>query len=82
MIKEIKTMMKRHGEEFEFDVPNEMGETTYWEDIVSYMDDDIRERVFNKLAPCTKEAFLREYVKQDSDFEDIILWSEFSIELD
>lgn len=48
--------------------------------IASYMDDDIREDVAFKLAPCTPEAFLRAYVEEDESFKEL-LEIEFSIEL-
>ena len=50
-------------------------------DIIScYMDDEIREDVAFKLAPCTPEAFLRAYVEEDESFKEL-LEIEFSIEL-
>ena len=50
-------------------------------DIIScYMDDDIREDVTFKLAPCTPEAFLRAYVEEDESFKEL-LEIEFSIVL-
>ena len=45
-----------------------------------YMDDDIREELHNKLAPCSNKMFLEAYVKRDPDFENL-LKDEFSIEL-
>ena len=48
--------------------------------IASYMDDEIREDIEFKLAPCTPEAFLRAYVEEDESFAEI-LEIEFSIEL-
>lgn len=48
--------------------------------IASYMDDEIREDIAFKLAPCTPEAFLRAYVEEDESFEEL-LKIEFSIEL-
>ncbi len=50
------------------------------DNIATYMNDDIREDLAFKLAPCTPEMFLSEYVKQDPDFEDL-LRTEFGIEL-
>lgn len=40
--------------------------------IVGYMDDDIRERVHNYMAPCNNEEFLIEYCAQDRSFEELI----------
>lgn len=48
--------------------------------IVVYMDDDKREQVHNKLAPCTNKEFLQAYCKLDTDFEQL-LNTEFSIEI-
>lgn len=50
------------------------------DNIATYMNDDIREGLAFKLAPCTPEMFLSEYIKQDPDFEDL-LRAEFGIEL-
>ncbi len=52
----------------------------YWDVIVSFMNDNIREEVHGLLAPCTKREFLREYVKRDIGFADL-LYNEFSIDL-
>lgn len=65
--------MKRFGENFELT-------QDLMDAIVVYMDDDIRENIHRALAPCTPEDFLKAYVKEDPDFEDL-LYSEFSIEL-
>jgi len=35
--------------------------------IVNMMDDDTREDVHNKFAPCTDATFLREYLKRAKD---------------
>ena len=35
--------------------------------ITSYMNDEIREDVHFKFAPCSNELFLREYLKRDSE---------------
>lgn len=51
----------------------------YWDVIVSFMNDNIREEVHGLLAPCTKKEFLREYVKRDTGFADL-LYNEFSID--
>lgn len=65
--------MKRHGEEFTLDQGLE-------EVIVTYMDDEIREKVHFEMAPCTPEEFLRRYIELDPDFEQF-LWEEFTIEM-
>lgn len=49
--------------------------------IATYMDDDLREKVNDELAPCTPEEFLARYVQLDPEFEDVVLRGEFSIEL-
>lgn len=65
--------MKRFGEDFE--LTQEL-----LNNIAVYMNDDIREKIHRAFAPCTPEDFLKAYVKEDPDFEDL-LYSEFSIEL-
>ena len=37
--------------------------------IATYMNDDIREDLHFRLAPCEPDLFLREYVKRDPEFE-------------
>lgn len=49
--------------------------------IATYMDDDIREDLHFKPAPCDPELFLSEYVKKVPDFAEL-LKSEFGIELE
>lgn len=44
---------------------------TPWPVIVNSMDDDTREAINNKFAPCTKEEFLRRYL--ESADEDLII---------
>lgn len=44
------------GTEFDFDVT------------VNYMDDEIRERIHNELAPCTEQEFFDAYCKADEDW--------------
>ena len=51
-----------------------------WENIATYMNDEIREDLHNTIVPCEPEEFLRTYVERDPDFEEL-LSSEFSIEL-
>lgn len=43
--------------------------------------DDIREDSHFRIAPCSPDLFLREYIKRDPDFVDL-LKSEFSIEME
>lgn len=47
--------------------------------ISSYMDDEIREAVHRKFAPCSPEVFLEEYLKRDPSFIEL-LENEFSFE--
>ena len=49
-------------------------------DIATYMDDDIREELHFRLAPCEPDLFLREYVKRDPKFSEL-LKNEFGIEV-
>lgn len=51
-----------------------------WNAIVSYMDDDIREDVHLDMAPCSNEEFLKEYLKRDPGFAEI-LKTEFNMEV-
>ena len=53
---------------------------TKMNDIAMYMDDDMREALHFKLAPCEPEVFLKAYIEHDPNFKDL-LKSEFSIEL-
>lgn len=48
--------------------------------IASYMNDEIREDLHSKMAPCEPERFLKEYAKRDSEFMEL-LWPEFGIEI-
>lgn len=47
--------------------------------IASYMQDDIREDLHFKLAPCDHETFIKEYLKRDPGFSDL-LQNEFNLE--
>ena len=49
-------------------------------DISAYMDDEKREEIHGKFAPCEPIVFLKEYLKIDPDFE-ALLSSEFTIKL-
>jgi hypothetical protein len=40
--------------------------------IAGYMDDEIREELHGKLAPCSNEKFLREYIKRDPEILEIL----------
>lgn len=48
--------------------------------IAEYMDDCLREYVEFHFSPCTPEKFLREYIKREPSFEDV-LRNEFSVEV-
>lgn len=48
--------------------------------IASYMNDEIREELHFKLAPCSNRTFLNEYCKRDPGFEEL-LKNEFDIVL-
>lgn len=48
--------------------------------LVSYMDDDIREKVHLELAPCTNEEFLIRYMELDSNLEEV-MEQQFSVAL-
>lgn len=51
-----------------------------WENIVNYMDDEIREKVHGEIAPCSNREFLLEYCDCDTKFRPI-LWLEYDITL-
>ena len=65
--------MTKYGEEYKL---NEVE----MENIACYMNDEIREDLHFKMAPCEPEEFLKAYVEKDPDFEEL-LRSEFSIEM-
>lgn len=65
--------MTRYGEHYELT-------QEVMDNIARYMDDDIRELLHCKLAPCKPETFLKVYLKRDPDFAEL-LKEEFSIEL-
>lgn len=48
--------------------------------IASYMNDDIREELHFKLAPCNNRTFLEVYCKRDPEFTEL-LKNEFNIVL-
>ena len=51
-----------------------------WENIVNYMDDEIREKVHAEIAPCSNREFLLDYCERDEDFINVLL-TEFSISI-
>ena len=55
--REEQIMVKNSwGTKFDFDVT------------VNYMDDEIRERIHNELAPCTEQEFFDAYCQADKDW--------------
>ena len=50
------------------------------ENISTYMNDDIREELHFKLAPCSNRTFLKAYCKRDPEFTEL-LKNEFDIVL-
>lgn len=50
------------------------------DDISIYMDSEIREELHFKLAPCKPEIFLKEYIKRDPEFKELVK-NEFGIEV-
>ena len=48
--------------------------------IAEYMDDCLREYVEFHFSPCTPGKFLREYIRREPSFEDV-LKREFSVEV-
>lgn len=59
-----------------------LSEVTYtdMEIIAEYMDDCLREYIHFHYAPCTPGEFLREYIRREPSFEDV-LKREFSVEV-
>lgn len=56
---------------FNHNVDNYSG--SHWDIIVSYMNDDIRESLHHKFAPCSRSLFLTLYCAADPDFYDFYL---------
>ena len=48
--------------------------------IATYMNDEIREDLHNRISSCNPDYFLNEYLKADPSFNDLLL-SEFHIML-
>ena len=42
------------------------------DNIATYMDDEIRERLHSELAPCEPEEFLAAYLEKDPEFEELL----------
>lgn len=63
--------MLRYGKEFT--LTQELLEV-----IATYMNDDIRERLHCEIATCKPEFFLKEYLKRDPGFKEL-LHDEFGI---
>lgn len=59
-----------------------LSEVTYSDmDIIAdYMDDCLREYIHFHYSPCTPGEFLREYIRREPTFEDV-LRNEFSVEV-
>lgn len=49
--------------------------------IAMYMNEDIREDLHFRLAPCEPKVFLQEYCKRDTEFVNV-LKTEFGIEME
>lgn len=55
--------------------------------IAMYMDNEIREKVHNEIAPCTNELFILKYheaiedIEEKEDFEEM-LYTEFNVQMD
>ncbi len=50
--------------------------------ITSYMNDEIRESLHAEMAPCSKYEFLRQYLKRDPDFVNLLKTEHFEHWLD
>ena len=51
------------------------------DNIASYMDDEIREKLHGQIAPCSPEEFIWAYIREDPSFEDL-LEQEFNFDAD
>lgn len=49
-----------------------------WDIIVSMMDDELREIVHNRVAPCSLSDFIDEYISVSNDYFDEMILQEFS----
>ena len=49
------------------EVTNQYGKEIDYEAAVSLMDDDLRERLSNELAPCTNQVFFDAYVRAHAE---------------
>lgn len=52
------------GKRFLVDPDEVLYEYFGWDNIVNWMDDEIREELHNEIAPCTDMEFLKEYSKR------------------
>lgn len=51
--------------------------------IATYMNDEIREKVHNEIAPCTNELFILKYhevIEEKEEFEEM-LYTEFNVQM-
>ncbi len=69
---EEEAMFEKEGKAYHFEDENE------WYYITEMMDDEAREKVHSKMAPCANEEFMVAYLAEDPDFENL-LWTEFRI---
>lgn len=57
-----------------------MVENKIMEVLQMYMDDEIREEIHYKYAPCSNDFFLKKYCEEDTEFTRFLL-EEFKIDI-
>lgn len=75
IIKAIRRYLRRWKQKQEGKTMTIYGRAITNEDmqnIAGYMIDEIREKLHGKLAPCSNEEFLREYIKRDPEILEIL----------
>ena len=75
IIKAIKRHLRRWKQKREGKTMTIYGRAITNEDmknIAEYMNDEIREELHGKLAPCSDEKFLLEYIKRDPEILEIL----------
>lgn len=75
IIKAIKRHVRRWKRKQEGKIMTIYGRSITNDDmrnIAEYMSDEIREELHGKLAPCSNEKFLREYIKRDPEILEIL----------
>lgn len=59
----METLKQRRGRKYQIRVTNQNGKKVNFQQSIQYMDDETREEVHAKMAPCTAQKFFSEYEK-------------------